>query len=297
MELTGQKSDCPHCNGTGSIPVDDLTDRFCVCSYRRALQAHLGPEIACAPMPAASPLYVHSEKRGEPPEVDKTVRNLMIHGNWHDIIPHVKWSLIAKGLSFYTKVVTDEKLKNVWLGNEKYMARSRKNRDDDVTYNSLSDLIGENYDLLIIRLGCLGYKNIAMPGILKESLMIRQVAMLPTWLIVEPRDPFIPGHFSYSDDVHAYIAHNKFEVMRFKETEASKAASLLAPDDDGTVSLGTDTTPEQPEEPTRPQPTRNHQPSSPPTQGMNMEGLDNAPGKWKPKKKGRFGGGSGEGGL
>lgn len=298
MELTKQQPECQYCNGTGSISVNELTERFCECAYLRALMTHLGPEISHAPMLQDSPFFVDGENRKDPPLVDKTVRNLMIFGYWYDIIPHLKWCLVAKGLKFYTKIVTDEKLKNVWLGNEKYSSKSRKNREEGVTYNSLGDLIGDNYNLLIIRLGCLGYKNIAMPGILKEALMIRQVSMLPTWLVAEPDNPFVPGHFSYSDDVHSYIAHNKFEVLRISESAAAKEASFPKPlatqvDEDGTISMGTDTTVEQP---TRPQPTKFSNPVTE-SQGMSMEGLEGAPGKsWKNKKK-RSGGGPDEGGL
>jgi hypothetical protein len=252
-------------------------------------------------MPDGSPLYIDGEKRDDPPVVDRTSKNLIIQGNWYDIASHIKWALIAKGLKFFSKTVTDEKLKNVWLGNEKYNSRPKKNRDDDSTYNSLSDLIGENYHLLIIRLGHLGYKNIAMPGILKEALMLRQVARVPTWLIVEPGNPFVPGHFAYSDDVYSYLAHNKYEIIRIKETEAGRRAALAESlseqaDEEGNLSMGVDNTPTvQSPPPAKP---RSDPPPSVTGSSMDMAGLDDAKGKWRPNKKKRWGSGSGgEGGI
>jgi hypothetical protein len=80
------------------------------------------------------------------------------------------------------------------------------------TFNTLADIVGRDFDLVIIRLGHLGYKNVAMPGILKDALMLREVALKPTWLIDSPQSPFTMGHFAYSEDVYEYIK-NRFEVV------------------------------------------------------------------------------------
>jgi hypothetical protein len=44
-----------------------------------------------------------------------------------------------------------------------------------------------------------------MPGVLKEALMVREAAQMPTWIVEEPSSIFGPGHFAYSEDTAMYI--------------------------------------------------------------------------------------------
>jgi hypothetical protein len=108
--------------------------------------------------------------------------------------------------------LTDERIKNVFVGNESYKARSKSRRDEMTTFNSLSDLVGADYDFVIIQLGHLGYKNIAAAGALKEALMIRRTSQKPTWLIEEPDRPFSYECHSWSEDLQAYVDQH-FEVV------------------------------------------------------------------------------------
>jgi hypothetical protein len=85
----------------------------------------------------------------------------------------------------------------------------------------LSDFIGNDYDLIVIRLGFLGYKNVAMSGALKESLLIRQAINKPTWIIEEPNNPFQQGHFSWSQDLSEYINYY-FKVINLSEGKTSE---------------------------------------------------------------------------
>jgi hypothetical protein len=141
-------------------------------------------------------------------------------------------------------MATDEKLKTIWLGQESYGQRAKGVRDGVTTYNSLADLVGSDVDLMIIRLGFLGHKNVAMPGILKEALMIREFACVPTWIVEVPTSIFGPGHFSYTEEVGAYI-DDHFEILNLTRKEsASKddvphgfSTSEVEVDEDGTVSL------------------------------------------------------------
>lgn len=186
---------CPRCGGSGYIMVDDFHVRQCVCSYARDMKEHLGPEIAGATVIYESPLYV-------PGEVDLTEEPLFIKGNWRDVKAHLKWVLFYKGLSYKFRIVTDERLKAVYLGAEDYRAKAKIKRESDENYNTLSDLVGEDFDLVIIIVGQIGYKNVAAPGILKEALMLRETLGKVTWLV---EDPLRVWRHSYDIDVGEYV--------------------------------------------------------------------------------------------
>jgi len=239
---------CIRCQGSGVLPVegDDTTVQQCICSYSRALKAHLGAEIATAPLIQQSPLFAGGPP-GEPPKLDRTRDNLFLKGYWRDLLSHLKWSLGCKGPMFRYRMMTDEKLKAVWLGAESYVTKAKSRRDEVVTYNSLNDLVGPDIDLVIIRLGFLGYKNIAMPGILKEALMIREFACKPTWLVEVPTSIFGPGHFSYSEEVEEYVAAH-FEVVNLTRKESARSDEVLhgfavTQPDEESVGVGVDTPP------------------------------------------------------
>jgi len=159
----------------------------------------MGPLIAGAPVIYSSPLYV-------PGGDDLTEECLFVKGYWRHIAAHLKWMLFHKGLRFRYRLVTDEKLKNVYLGKEAYAAKAKDLRDADENYNSLTDLIGEDFSLVIICLGYLGYKNVAAAGILKEALMLRETMGKPTWLIEDSDSIWTEGHRSYSWEVGQYVA-------------------------------------------------------------------------------------------
>lgn len=214
---------CARCMGTGFLPVegDDMTVQQCICAYSRALKLHLGAEIATAPNITQSPLFMAGAS-GEPPKLDRTKENLFLKGYWTDLLPHFKWALGCKGPTFRYRIVTDEKLKTVYVGAESYATRAKGRRDEIVTYNSLSDLVGPDLDLVIIRLGFLGHKNVAMPGVLKESLMIREFACKATWIVEVPTSIFGHGHFSYSEEVAEYIENN-FEVVNLTRKESARS--------------------------------------------------------------------------
>ena len=201
---------CPLCNGAEVIYIDngDSDVEPCRCLRARILKQYMGPEIASAPTILRSPLFVVDN---DDVTLDRTRENLFIKTSWQTILPHLKWALYCKGIRFQFRVITDEKIRTVFVGNESYMARAKGKRDDVVTINSLSDLVGSDYKLVIIRLGYLGHKNIAAPGALKEALMLREVACLPTWIIEETDRPFPECH-TYSNDVAMYI-EQKYETV------------------------------------------------------------------------------------
>lgn len=213
--MTEEKSKaCPLCDGTGKIYVDDLNVRQCRCAYQRALALHLktllGPDVVLAPAVHTTPLYAIGPD-GQP-TVDKTTENLLLKGWWSDLCGHFRWALGCKGPLYPFTVVTDERIRTVFVGGESYSTKSRKIRDEVASVNTLHDLLGSTYPLVIIRLGFLGYKNVAMPGALLESLRIREASQLPTWIVEEPNSLFGPGHFAYNDEVFNYI-HHHYKVM------------------------------------------------------------------------------------
>ena len=217
---------CEKCGGAGFITIDDLNVEQCKCFKKKAIRAYLGPEIYAAPTPVGGSLFFRHVQGKEP--VDKTRENLVIRGYWAQVLPHLKWALAAKadrsqGMFPKYSVITDERLKTVFVGAESYNQRARSKRDDVQTYNSLADIVGAEYELIIIRLGNLGHKNIAMPGALKEALMLREVALKPTWLIDDPHNPFVPGHLAYSDDVYDYVS-NHFEYVDISNEVVGESA-------------------------------------------------------------------------
>lgn len=210
-------SECSICNDTGVTYVSDIDVAPCRCLKARLIKQHLGPEIALAKTILTSPLLTVQDDQIQ---IDRTDENLFLHAPWHDLLPHLKWALYCKGLQYRFRIVTDEKIRTVFVGAESYMARPKSQRDDVATMNSLADLVGAEFNLLIIRLGFLGHKNVAAPGALKEALMIRESACVPTWLVDSPSNPFAPGCFTYSDDVAAYIRQH-FAVVTFEATASA----------------------------------------------------------------------------
>lgn len=172
-----------------------------------------------------SPLYAANEKRVEdPPTLDRTRENLVIRCGWEAFLPHLRLALFHKYVhnpSYRFRIETDERLFNVWIGNEKYQAKSKTTRDHLTSYNSLKDLIEER-DLVIIRLGHMGWKNVAAAGVLKQALMIREVALKPTWIIKPPGEQ----PYSWDEEIVAYTTEHyaTIDLTRWKAGEVPSTA-------------------------------------------------------------------------
>lgn len=182
--------------------VDEWTVQPCFHMYVQQLKRHLGDEISQAPK-IDSPLLQPSPDGGEP-IVDMTKRNIYVQCGWRGFLPHLKTALTFKGPTFSFCVVNDEKIKSVFVGNEAYKNRTRDDRDDIDVYNNLADLIGDRFDLVIIKLGYLGHKNIAAAGALKEALMHRASINKPTWLL-EDTDPNYAWRYAKNEEVEFYV--------------------------------------------------------------------------------------------
>jgi hypothetical protein len=216
-----EKRVCPTCKGVGFLYHEETdVSELCNCKIAEMMISHLGKNIARAPTILESPLFKLPLKSGDPVVLDRTKDNLFIRCVWLDLLSHLKLCLWSKGLNFRFHIVTDERIKSVYVGNEAYKARSKVSRDDLVTNNSIADLVMGDYSLVLIRLGFNGHKNIAAPGVVKEALMMRDAAGKPTWIIEEPlSSSFQYGHFTWSEDLQAYIDQN-FTVI-----------DMLRPDD------------------------------------------------------------------
>lgn len=219
IPVLGCDPSCAECSGAGFRMKDEDTQVECTRMYVRKMGARLGPDLQSVRSVPDSPLFVPGD-----PAVDLTEKNCQIRGYWNDILGHLKWAFICKfnlvGLErFYFQVVTDQRLLNVWLSNEAYQAKARKKRDEESTFNSLPDLIGEMYSLVVIRLGFLGYPNRAMPGVLKEALLLRQASSLPTWIIEEPDNLFASDHLSWNPEVGDYVHRQKYTLIDLSGTE------------------------------------------------------------------------------
>ena len=169
------------------------------------MDSYLGPDLSGAVRIRKSPLYAIDE--GFKATLDRTTENLYIKTTWHRALPHLRLSIGHRhwlDTTFRFSIITDERIKNVFVGNESYKQRSAKVRDDRDNFNGLKDLV-EGYDLLIIRLGFLGYKNVAAPGALREALMLREVARKPTWIVQNTDDP--PPK-AWDEEVSAYISEH-----------------------------------------------------------------------------------------
>lgn len=202
-----------------------LDSQQCICAFAQAVKRRLGDEISLSqPVRYNSPLLV-ADDTGKL-LVNRSTENLFIKCWWSDFKSHFRLLAVnllqRQKLQWYWQFVTDERLKNLYLGNEAHRSKSRKKQEDSDSYNCISDFIGPMFDLVVIRLGYLGWKNQAMAGILKEALLIRQAASKPTWILEQPCSVFREGHFSWSFDVDEFVKSN-FEVVDLVES----------PDDEG----------------------------------------------------------------
>jgi hypothetical protein len=214
----GQQDTLTQCDGRGYVVVDAENNlvKECPRLYLKRLTDHItdqvGVEVVKVKHVKNSPLHVLG-KPGEPVISDLTLKNIYIQGTyWGAFLAHLKWALVCKGTTFTCRRVTDLYLLDVYLG--KYRQRQVSKREEVDNYNQLDDLVGEK-DLVIIRLGQLGYKNVAAPGVLKETLMIRANLNLPTWLVDDPRDPW-----SLSKDftVEEYV-NKHFEKITLEDAD------------------------------------------------------------------------------
>ncbi len=209
------KDDCPECLGTRWRITGDKAQP-CVCLERNMLDTYLGPELSSAARIQTSPLYAIDTSFQGKVTLDRTSENLYIKSRWHPLLPHLRLAVGHRHhleQTFRHFILTDERILNVYVGNENYKARSGRNSSGNV--NGLKDLV-EAHDLIIVRLDFIGYKNVAAPGALKQALMIREAALKPTWVVQNPEGK-LP--ISWDEEVAAYI-HEHFDIIDMRKLVA-----------------------------------------------------------------------------
>ena len=202
---------CRFCGGSGRYKKDGDSIQ-CYCDFWVEFRKRVPPDIAEAPPITESPLLTPGPISGIP-RVDLTGENLFIKGWWDDLVSHLYIVLAYKmmlNLLYPYFIVTDLNIVDTKLRNSGN--KPKKDRDQGDPARCLTDYLGEHKELVIVRLGFLGYKNQAAAGYLKEALGVRQVASKPTWIVEEPESIFGPGHFSYDQAIAEYIA-KRFKVI------------------------------------------------------------------------------------
>ena len=213
----------PKCNGNGQVWLGDDSQGPCknkrVLYVRSYLKDHLGKGALAAGLAKNSPLLGRRDE------------NLFIQAMWSTLLPHLSWVLLRPTEQKRLKVVTDEEIKDVFVGHYQYNMRPKGVRDDATVYNNLRDFLGPDVaDLVIIKLGYLGYKNKSASGALREALLIRQNANKPTWLINDP-----DRKWNYSCDTAVEETINSYFSIVTIESDGSTpllSEALPDPDDD-----------------------------------------------------------------
>jgi hypothetical protein len=172
--------------------------------YVKQLAQHLGDEISVSKHVTQSPLYEAGDQRGDPPKVDRTKDNLVLQvGSWPSLLPHLKWALGCKGLDFRFKILNDLDVVNVKVGATSRSAKGvARAVEGDGVYNCLEELV-QDYSLVILKVGYLGYKNRAAAGALLEFLLIQESQRKPLWLVVDSEHEW---NHSYSPEVEAHLS-------------------------------------------------------------------------------------------
>lgn len=271
----------------GHLVLDEYTSAECpnLKLQRRIelIRKRLPPEVRDVVAVHSSPLYTPKRKGEDHPSVDLTKRNLFISGiPWNSFLPHLKFVMICKPMT--VKIVDDLRLKEVFVGSEAYKSRPASVREAKETNNAIVDLVGEEYDLVIIRIGLLGHKNVAAANVLREALMIRHERMAkPTW-IFQSSDPRIMWTHSRDEEVEAYV-RDKFEALEMTHT----GPALEPVQDVGIDVEGDETVPEYEEKALIPEEDQ----SSPPPEtvggeddltGMSMYGNNGSKKKFKKRR-------------
>lgn len=187
---------CPNTNekpGGGAIfkyVGDDLFSDVCpnmkVVALRQRL-TRIDPQLLKVRYDATTPLYQYGK-------CDRTQENLLLTQlDWKLFLSHFKWVLGCKATNFFPRIVTDNTLKQVYMGEASLRSRSTAQRDEGELpiFNSLEDLLASP-DLVIIRVGFVVYFNRAMSSILMEALLLRDGLGKPTWIVEAAGQHFTP---------------------------------------------------------------------------------------------------------
>lgn len=192
---------CPNCGGTGHI-FTNLTARRCeVCLARNLISNKLG-WLNKARNIKSSPL------------AGKTHSNVFILASDDEANAHLKYTFTQLGADERWVYITDSDVLQAWLG-----------KPNPAKAENLQDLV--EYPFMVVRLGVLGYKNVALSGVLHELVQLRLLSSLPTWLISH-RELRAETCLEYSPELEILISQNftRVAMARFKAQATESAHSI-----------------------------------------------------------------------
>lgn len=222
---------CEKCGGTGYLPLaeDDpefielvemygnpviaqTTTQRCECLLEQQFRSWVGKPIYEAEIVEESPL------------TELIDEDIFISASHREFLAHIRYVLERQPFTFFWKAVSDAELRDIFVGN-----------DEKVT--AISNIV-RNPELMIIRLGVLSYKNVAMPGLILEALRIRQMEGKPSW-VVNPKDkPFNSGHLAWSGELEYFLGENFKEIA--VSTKSSGKAKIIKNDKSKAIKRGRD---------------------------------------------------------
>jgi hypothetical protein len=204
VEKTPEEGVCPHCKNKGFIWVNHFDMEKCICSLQESLEQKLHPTLRGITSHLSAKKL---KKNGISIDSD-----LYLQSPWHKARIFLASAIKERHRTkpFNHNVVADSEILNAWLSPARRESFEGDERDAQFAQQvaTLDDLVRPP-DLLIVRLGILGYKNQAMAGILLESIMLRrEVERKPTWVIIDPDEPLVEGHRCWSQALVKYLEAN-----------------------------------------------------------------------------------------
>jgi hypothetical protein len=227
--VAAQGNICPKCGGKGHIKSvgQDATGypqvfmAPCTCVMVERFKHRVGPDIYTARSLKRSPL------------MSRTDKNLFLHAERDDLLPHLKFVLWHSGFDFFFRLLTDLDVIDAWLSKDK--GNFSPNRDIATTsatlgmgvaWSSLRDAV-EDPQLLVLYLGVSTHPNRALSNALAEAVKIRIFAGKPTWVINPTTRPWAEGyHPCYSEGLNDLLFQycEQHILTNLTEAEAGSAS-------------------------------------------------------------------------
>lgn len=208
---------CDACGGTGYLPVSEEDEEFESLKemYGTDMIAGMAKERCDCLLEVQFKQWVggaiyNADEREESFLLDRLEDNLFIRASHQNFLSHWKHTLQQQEFTFFWRLVTDSKIRDIFVGN-------------DEKFHALSSLV-HNPELLVIRMGVLSYKNVAMPGLILEALKIRQFEDKPTWVVNDPDNPFQKGHLAWSGELEYFLEQN-FETVVLQDESNGNSSS------------------------------------------------------------------------
>lgn len=226
VPLSQRVQSCPICLGKGHLktvgkdsagyPQVFMTP--CKCVRIERFKQRVGHDIFQAPNLKRTPLLA------------KTGKNLFLHADREDLLPHLKCLLWAKGPDFFFRLLTDLDVMDAWLSKPKEsmtpnrdVINSSSTLGMGVAWSSLRDAV-EDPSLLLLYIGVSTHPNRALSNALTEALRIRSWAGKPTWVINPPERIWREGfHICWSPELDALLQQH-FETARLADLTAQPSA-------------------------------------------------------------------------